>query len=261
MSRLALWSVLLLAGCQCKKPPEPVEAPERVLLPIADRPWAEGAPDEGWCGETSIQMIGLHYGAWFPQPLINQLGRSTHVDLWESDIPTALDAVGLRYETSTAATREEFIAWIKSHLRQGHPVIAGAKLFPTDHPDWDVDHLMPIVGFSPTGLTFNTNLEAGQLEVSYAALSSTKEGISFVSPTGKLFGYAVLGFEAGAPRASLRVLKESKDQLQLAAQVEGTSWVIERTELDGGGRSSPLNEVIELNPTELVRVRVRASAR
>jgi hypothetical protein len=252
---------LFVAGCQCKKAPEPAELPETVLLPIPDRPWAEGAPDEGWCGETSIQMIGLHYGAWFPQPVINQLGRSTHVDLWESDIPTALSAVGLRYVTSTAATREEFITWIKSHLRQGHPVIVGAKLYPTAHPDWDVDHLMPVVGFSAVGLTFNTNLEAGQLEVPYAALGATKEGISFVSPSGKLFGYAVLGFEHDAPRASLRVLKESKDSLQLAVEAEGPSWIVERIELDGGVRSAPLTDVIEVNPGEPVRVRLRASAR
>lgn len=254
-------SLLLAAGCQCKKAPEPAEPAESVLLPIPDRPWAEGAPDEGWCGETSIQMIALHYGAWVPQPVINQLGRSTHVDLWESDLPTALDAVGLRYVTSTATKREDFITWIKSHLRQGHPVIVGAKLFPTDHPEWDVDHLMPVVGFSAQGLTFNTNLEAGQLEVSYAALESTKEGISFVSPTGKLFGYAVLGFEAGAPRASLRVLKETKDSVQLATEAEGPAWIVERIELDGGVRTAPLTDVIELNPAEPVRVRLRASAR
>jgi hypothetical protein len=255
----ALALLLLLTGCQCKKDPEPVQA-ESVLLPIPDRQWAEGAPNEGWCGETSIQMIGLHYGAWFPQPVINRLGRPAHVDLWEEDIPTALDAVGLRYVIATATTREDFIAWIKSHLRQGHPVIVGAKLFPTDHPEWDVDHLMPIVGFSPRGLTFNTNLEAGQMEVPYAALGETKDGISFVSPTGKFYGYAVLGFEPGAPRASLRVLKETKDSLQLAVQVESPAWLVERTELDGGVRTAPLTDVIDVNPTELARLRLRVSA-
>lgn len=255
----ALVCLLLLTGCQCKKDAEPAQA-ESVLLPIPDRQWAAGAPDEGWCGETSIQMIGLHYGAWLPQPVINQLGHPAHVDLWEEDIPTALDAVGLRYVTSTATTREEFIAWIKSQLRQGHPVIVGAKLFPTDHPEWDVDHLMPIVGFSPLGLTFNTNLEAGQLEVAYAALGETKDGISFVSPTGKFYGYAVLGFEADAPRASFRVIKETNDSLQLAVEAEGSSWRVERTELDGGVHTTQLTHVIELDPTELARVRLRASA-
>jgi hypothetical protein len=257
----ALVLLLVLTGCQCKKAPEPAAPLESVLLPIPDRPWAEGAPEEGWCGETSIQMIGLHFGAWFPQAVINRLGRPAHVDLWEEDIPTALDAVGLRYVTSTAATREEFIGWIQAHLRQGHPVIVGAKLFPTDHPDWDVDHIMPVVGFSPFGLTFNTNLEAGQLEVSYAALGATKEGISFVSPTGKLFGYAVLGFEPDAPRASLRVLRETKDSLQFAVQADGSPWVVERTEPDGGVRTAALTDVIEVNPAEPVRVRLKSSAR
>lgn len=252
---------LLLAGCQCKRPEESPPAPENVLLPIPDRQWAEGAPDKGWCGETSIQMVALHYGAWFPQPVINQLGRPTHPDLWEQDIPTALDAVGLRYVTATSSTREEFIEWIKSELRAGHPVIVGAKLFPTDHPDWDVDHIMPIVGFSPHGFTFNTNLEAGQLEVPWAELGGTENGISFVSPTGKFYGYAVLGFEAGSPRATLRVLKETKHFIQLAVQAEGPSWLVERTALDGGISTTALTDVIEVNPAAPVRVRLRVSAR
>lgn len=69
-----VWPLLLLAGCQCQKP-------QTVLLPIADRQWEEGAPDEGWCGETSIQMVALHYGAWIPQPMINALGKPSHPDL------------------------------------------------------------------------------------------------------------------------------------------------------------------------------------
>mgnify|MGYP001560716835 CR=1 FL=1 len=227
MTRVALLCLLSLCGCQRKfQPPA-----DSLLLPIPDRQWAEGAPDEGWCGETSIQMVALHYGAWVPQPVINSLGRSAHVDLWEEDIPTALDKLGLKYERARQGTRDEFISWIIRQVRSGHPVIVGAKLFPSDHPDWDVDHLMPVVGFSPRGLVFNSNLERGQLEVTWAALGG-HEGISFASPTGKLYGFAVLGFAEAGPRVALRVVEESAETLTLA--VEADAGLLRRDDLDGG---------------------------
>lgn len=249
MRTLGVLLLLTVTACQCKK-----SEPDSVLLPIPDRQWAEGAPDEGWCGETSIQMIALHYGAWVPQPVVNTLGRSTHVDLWEEDIPTALDKLGLEFERSQSSDREEFLGWIISHLRRGHPVIVGAKLFPTDHPEWDVDHLMPVVGFSPLGLTFNTNLENGQVEVPFAALGGT-QGISFASPTGKLYGFAVLGFGEG-PHVKLRVLEETAESVRLAVQADGATWTVQRVELDGGVSTQPLSGVLEVNPREPSRYRV-----
>ena len=150
------WLLILLAGCQCQKPAQ------AVLLPIADRQWKDGAPDECWCGETSIQRVALHYGAWIPQPMINALGKPTHPDLWEEDLPIALENLGLKHERAQSKTVEEFTAWIIAELRLGHPVIVGAKVFPTSHPDWDVDHIMPVVGFTSKGLVFNTNEEQVQ---------------------------------------------------------------------------------------------------
>ncbi|MDP1830028.1 MAG: hypothetical protein Q8L48_42590 [Archangium sp.] len=233
MSRVALLCLLSLCGCKKSEPtPAPFVPPtDGVRLPIPDRQWAEGAPDEGWCGETSIQMAALHYGAWVPQPVINALGRSTHVDLWEEDIPTALDRLGLKYERGPSTGRDQFLSWIIGHVRRGHPVIVGAKLFPTDHPDWDVDHLMPVVGFSARGLVFNSNLDEGQVEVTWAALGG-RQSISFASPTGKLYGFAILGFPDAGPRVALRVLEESAETLTLA--VETDAVVLSRDDLDGG---------------------------
>ena len=246
--------LISVTGCQCR--PRAFEPPmDSVLLPIPDRQWAEGAPDEGWCGETSIQMIGLHYGAWAPQSVINTLGHSTHVDLWEEDIPTALGKLGFEFERGPGVDRDAFIAWIIAQLRRGHPVIVGAKLFPTDHPDWDVDHLMPIVGFSPTGLVFNTNLEWKQKEVPWASLSGRQEGISFASPTGKFYGYAVKGLRGGPPYAKLNVLDESAQRIVLGVQVDGGSWEVRVEHADGGVRTQPLTPVIELDPREVITVR------
>lgn len=232
MRLLLVWCLLSVAGCECKK-----HEPERVLLPIPDRQWAPGAPDEGWCGEASIQMVALHFGAWLPQPLINALGRPAHVDLWEEDIPTALTAAGLSYERATSTDLDTFLTWIKTEVQRGHPVIVGAKVFPTSNPEWDVDHLMPVVGFSSTGMVFDTNEELGQVEVPYAALGG-REGISFISPTGKFYGFSVSGFPG--PRVSLRVLNETPESIELAVEPEKVgAYSLRRDELDGGVSTSP----------------------
>lgn len=227
-----VWCLLSLAGCQCRKSFEPPA--DSVLLPIPDRQWDEGAPEEGWCGETSIQMVALHYGAWVPQPMINALGKPAHVDLWEEDIPTALSALGLESERAQSRTLEAYLSWIVEEVRRGHPVIVGAKVFPTPHPEWDVDHLMPVVGFSPRGLVFDTNEELGQLEVSWAALGGN-DGISFVSPTGKFYGYSVRGFRDAGARVSLQVVEESSESVELGvAPAEAGAYSLVRESFDGG---------------------------
>jgi len=124
---------------------------DEVRLPIADRPWDAAAPEEGWCGETSIQMAALHFGAWVPQAEANRLGRPKTPDLWEQDVPTALDALGLRYEVGPRKGPEALLTWTVGALRKGWPVILGVKLPPSEHPDWDVDQLVLAVGFTPRG--------------------------------------------------------------------------------------------------------------
>ncbi len=243
----------LCAACQCpKSPPARFTPPsDERLLPIPDRPWEPGAPPEGFCGEASVQMAALHYGTWVPQPVANRLGRPTHPDLWEDDVPTALDALGLGYETWTGPAGDgkgelpEFLGWIVSQVRAGRPVIVGAKLFPTEHPDWDVDHLMPVVGFSPAHLVFNTNMDGGQRAVPYAALAG-RAGISFASPSGRFWGFAVLGARAGAatPAVTARVVAGSDAGVELELRVTGLpagrGAVLARDALDGGRVVTPL---------------------
>ena len=158
----------------------------------------------------------------------------------EEDIPTALDKLGLEYERAQVSSRDDFVSWIIGQVRRGNPVIVGAKLMPSDHPEWDVDHLMPIVGFSPRGLMFNTNLGRGQEEIPYAALGG-HEGISFVSPTGKFYGFAVLGFRDAGPRVTLEVVDESADSLELEVKAEpGVSGELQRDDLAGGLTAGPM---------------------
>jgi hypothetical protein len=198
-------------------------------------------------------MVALFYGAWVPQSAINALGRSTHVDLWEDDVPVALERLGLSavpFTPTSGSPRAELLMWIVAQLRAGVPVIVGAKLMPTDHPTWDVDHLMPVVGFTPTHLVFNTNTEAGQVRVSFEALrGQPATGISFASPSGRLRAFAVTGFrDAPRPAPALTVVDEREGIVTLAVG-PGAGLVLERRLLDGG--------VLQLQATRRVNVEAR----
>lgn len=229
MPRLARTSILVvaaLAACErAKAPVSPVFVPptDSLNLDIPDRQWASDAPPEGWCGEASIQMAALHFGAWLPQSAINQAGHPKTPDLWETDVPVAMRALGLRFETFQGNGTAPFLAWIVESLRRGRPVILGVKLYPTSHPEWNVDHLVLAVGFKPEGLTLDTNWGDRQLTWPWELLEQTRRGYSLVGPAGKYFGYAVQGFEGDGPPVTTRVQVERPTELTLEVGVRGLS--------------------------------------
>jgi hypothetical protein len=128
-----------------------------VVLPIAARAQAPESPPSGWCGETAIQEGLLHVGIWAPQKAINRAGRPAHPDLYSSEIPAALTALGVRF-TMYAGGRAyaPFSTWTKSAIDSGDPVLAGVKILPTAHPDWGLDHFVLAVGYGERGLLVNT---------------------------------------------------------------------------------------------------------
>lgn len=194
--RFLLFAFVLMTGCSRDfKPPT-----DSVLLPIADRQWDAEAPPEGWCGETSIQLAAGWYGAFVSQAKVNSLGQPKTPDIWEHDVPTALRALNMRFERGPKS-RGALLTFIVEQLRLGRPVVLGTKIIPTDHADWHVDHLVVAVGFSPEGLIIDTNVEDGQLTVSWAGLQSAEgdKTYSLVNQSGEVFGFAVTGFYEPSP--------------------------------------------------------------
>ncbi len=127
-------------------------------LPIPARSQAPESPPAGWCGETAIQEALLHLGMWAPQRLINQAGKPAHPDLYSTDLPVALTALGVRHTFYAAQKRgfAPFATWVASALDEGDPVLAGVKVLPTQHPEWGLDHFVLVVGHGDKGLLVNT---------------------------------------------------------------------------------------------------------
>lgn len=228
--RVFLFTLVLLSGCSRDfKPPT-----DSVLLPIADRQWDPEAPQEGWCGETSIQLAAGWYGAFVSQAKVNALGQPKTPDLWEHDVPTALRALNMRFERGPKS-RAALLTFMVEQLRLGRPVVLGTKIIPTDHPEWHVDHLVLAVGFSPEGLIIDTNVEDGQLTVSWAGLQSAEgdKTYSLVNQSGEVFGFAVTGFYEPSPLpVRVSIAEQRADQATVDVVVpelrEGLSYELLR---------------------------------
>ncbi|MBN1610184.1 MAG: hypothetical protein JW940_26390 [Polyangiaceae bacterium] len=204
------------------------EADAALVLPIAARSQAPESPASGWCGETAIQEGLLHAGAWTPQRLINRAGRPAHPDLYSSEIPRALERLGVRYAFYSPRSRsyDAFAAWMRAALEAGEPVFAGVKILPTQHPEWGLDHFVLVVGHGPKGFLVNTTW-GHRAWVS----DTTTPGLSFRNVS---YGIRLQGLAHPSDRqpARLSVIDEGPATVKLRIACEGltagASYRIER---------------------------------
>jgi hypothetical protein len=176
------------------------ESDDQVNLNIPDRAWDPVYANltMGWCGETSIQMAMAYFGKEVSQKDINKAAGDDIPAINETDVDTASISLGVTF-TSWPDSEQEmdaFIDWIKKELTEGYPVICGIKIYPDEHPDWFVDHLVLAVGFDENGLILNTQTNCdGQQYISYDQLNSQDEGYSFKSNQDRYFGRAITGLK------------------------------------------------------------------
>ncbi len=188
-----------------------------TALAIPARSQAAESPPSGWCGETAIQEGLLHVGMWAPQRLINKAGKPIHADLYSTDIPVALGDLGVRHTFYSAKTRgfEPFARWVKDAIDAGHPVLAGVKILPTQHPEWGLDHFVLVVGHGEQGLLVNTTW-------------GRREWVTDATPTGISFknaGYAIrfdgLVLPARTKDARLMLLQEGETSMKMSVSCSG----------------------------------------
>lgn len=188
-----------------------------LSLPIPPRKQAQNAPDEGWCGETAVQEALLHLGAYVPQSIIHRAGKPKHPDLYADEIPVALAALGVQTSTYVAEKGKAgdwtaFSSWIRAALDEGDPVLAGVKIFPTEHPNWGLDHFVLVIGYGNKGLWVNTTWGT-RAWVS----DSTDPGLSFAHAFYAIRMRRLLRPETTLA-ARLSVLEENENALNLRVE-------------------------------------------
>lgn len=171
-----------------------------------------GAPDgkrelySNCSAESSVRMAAMWHGVWASETAARRAGLKgggkAHW-LQSSHLPRAVEAFGLSCEVWNYRRDEplsNFLAWLRGHLRAGHPVVVGVKLHPSRPgygEDWCVDRHMLAVGCDAGGLTCNTTcgFRHGR---SWRQLASTDRGWSFRSKRDRCYGCAVVGPRRGA---------------------------------------------------------------
>ncbi|CAF1367197.1 unnamed protein product [Rotaria sordida] len=137
----------------CVQSKQDEEPPQRtVLLDISPRfQWDHG---NGYCGEVSLQCIGLYYGAWISQGLIRDINKGEYLlqrmsDNDKRDPLRTISLLHFKYDewdwkNSDPAQYRDFCRWMKLSLLRKHPVMFGVFL-PDDDCD-DYDHIIPAIG-------------------------------------------------------------------------------------------------------------------
>lgn len=122
--------------------------PELAAGVLAIPPRLQWPNDHGYCGETSLQAIGLYYGAWISQKVIRETAGGEML----LGANAELAARKLRFQCEawpggkSAADCSGFVVWLKSRLLDGYPAIVGVYLRGDGHDDPDYDHIVPVVG-------------------------------------------------------------------------------------------------------------------
>lgn len=178
-----------------------------VVLDIPGR--VQWPNDGGYCGETSIQSIGLYYGAWISQAVARDAAGGEL--LLGDNAEAALRRLHFTYDVWKGRKDhdqfEDFSVWLKGHLVDRHPTIFSAYLSDAnDDPDYD--HIMPAIGIAwrrrdrydgDDVLTFHNNF-GSQLRRRFKSLSASRKKCNSDSSEGGCipkdvdYGTAVLGF-------------------------------------------------------------------
>ena len=109
----------------------------------------------GYCGETSIQMIGLYYGNYISQNICRTIAGGTQLLIGNNNGETTIDKLAFTFEewdfNKASPQYQNYLVWIKKQLNNCHPVII--TVFIKGMKDEDYDHIIPAIGFSSTDTT------------------------------------------------------------------------------------------------------------
>ena len=164
--------------------------------------------DSGYCGETSIQAIGLYYGAWISQQVARRAaGGELLIGVNDESALRALHLAHTTWDSDAPSPQfESFVAWVKSHLEQRVPVVYAIYLTDgVDDPDYD--HIVPATGIAATAASgyaaadtlISSDNFGHRIERSVGGLAGTRSSCKSSSTQGGCvprdvdYGFAITG--------------------------------------------------------------------
>ncbi len=173
--------------------PTPTPLPASVLLPIEPRAYDQ----EDFCGEVCIQEALRHFGKDVPQLEINRVGGGDGVQgLWSEGIETMLKNIKFGYRSWRLESPDyaQYVEMLKGKLAQGHPILVGVKINPTQHPDWFCDHFILLVGYNSDSFIYNSPDTREQRSfVQFRDGDPDGSGWTLTNPFNLFFGVEFIG--------------------------------------------------------------------
>ncbi len=138
----------------------------------------------GYCGEMSIQMIGLYYGNYISEDIVRTVaGGELLIGVNDE---AAVDSFKFThdewdYNNQPNPQYKNYLVWLKQHLYYNHPVIITVYIQGLSDPDYD--HIIPAIGFSSPdtttfnntdSLTYNTCFDSAYFTRSFASIWDTR---------------------------------------------------------------------------------------
>ena len=114
--------------------------------------------------------------------------------------------LGMEYNACQDDGLQPFVKWVRGEVAAGHPVLLGVKIYPTGHPEWNVDHFVLATGCTESSLTLNTTW-GKQESRSIALLSSKEKGMSLINSIHTFFGYSITGLKMKSAHAGLKPVR------------------------------------------------------
>lgn len=102
----------------------------------------------GYCGELSIQSIGLYYGNYISQDVCRKLagGEVLFGNLNGETVIDKLSFTSDSWNFNQSGTHyQNYLVWVKQHLNNSHPVII--TVYVDGESNADYDHIIPAIGF------------------------------------------------------------------------------------------------------------------
>ncbi|CAF1178879.1 unnamed protein product [Didymodactylos carnosus] len=122
-----------------------------VLLDIAPREQWENA--HGYCGEASLQAIGLYYGSWISQQLVRTINDGEFLLTDDGNDQNTITTLLFKYERWNFETEEtpqykNYCLWLKKQLMGHFPCIFTVYVTDLDEvaPSIEYDHIVPAIG-------------------------------------------------------------------------------------------------------------------
>tara|TARA_Y100000590_G_C15662530_1_gene993240 strand:+ start:790 stop:1482 length:693 start_codon:yes stop_codon:yes gene_type:complete len=176
------------------------KAEYKKILDVPVYTQSTNAPPDGWCGQTSIQMILDYYGHSYTQEEINRARVNTDnpTIFFEDMVPTIEKLTNNKFKVHAARfwSEDNYKNWIKSQIDKNKPVMAVFKMNPTKHPNWLIDHFSIISGYDNNGIYILTTWKdnAKQYRTWEQLLAKANNDLSFVG-SRKFVEKLFIGFD------------------------------------------------------------------